>query len=56
MGLKHSGTQGLKSACRPIVLMGGEDAIEWDLYPEGPAILIGAQDISARWQKNTKKI
>jgi len=47
MGLKHSRTQGLKSACRPIVLMGGEDAIEWDLYPEG---------LSARWQKNTKKI
>jgi CRISPR-associated endonuclease/helicase Cas3 len=27
------------------VLMGGEDAGEWDIYPEKPAILIGTQDM-----------
>jgi CRISPR-associated endonuclease/helicase Cas3 len=27
------------------VLMGGEDAVEWDLYPERPAVLIGTQDM-----------
>jgi CRISPR-associated endonuclease/helicase Cas3 len=27
------------------VLMGGEDAEEWDLYPENAAILIGTQDM-----------
>lgn len=29
----------------PVVLMGGEDADEWDLYPERDAILIGTQDM-----------
>lgn len=29
----------------PIVLMGGEDATEWDIYPEKPAVLIGTQDM-----------
>ena len=29
----------------PVVLMGGEDAGEWDLYPEREAILIGTQDM-----------
>ena len=27
------------------VLMGGEDADEWDIHPEKPAILIGTQDM-----------
>jgi CRISPR-associated endonuclease/helicase Cas3 len=27
------------------VLMGGEDAVEWDLHPERPAVLIGTQDM-----------
>ena len=27
------------------VLMGGEDAVEWDLEPEKPAVLIGTQDM-----------
>ncbi len=27
------------------ILMGGEDAGKWDLYPEGNAILIGTQDM-----------
>ena len=29
----------------PVILMGGEDAGEWDIYPEKPAILIGTQDM-----------
>src|SRR5207247_2922212 len=29
----------------PIILMGGEDDCDWDLYPEKPAILIGTQDM-----------
>ena len=29
----------------PTILMGGEDAGEWDIHPEKPAILIGAQDM-----------
>jgi CRISPR-associated endonuclease/helicase Cas3 len=29
----------------PVILMGGEDAGEWDVYPEKPAILIGTQDM-----------
>jgi CRISPR-associated endonuclease/helicase Cas3 len=29
----------------PIILMGGEDAGEWDIHPEKPAILIGTQDM-----------
>jgi CRISPR-associated endonuclease/helicase Cas3 len=29
----------------PIILMGGEDAGEWDVHPEKPAILIGTQDM-----------
>ncbi len=29
----------------PIILMGGEDAREWDIHPEKPAILIGTQDM-----------
>ena len=29
----------------PIILMGGEDPGEWDIYPEKPAILIGTQDM-----------
>lgn len=29
----------------PIILMGGEDACDWDIYPEKPAILIGTQDM-----------
>ena len=35
----HSGNVGLH------VLMGGEDATGWDLYPEENAILIGTQDM-----------
>jgi len=27
------------------ILMGGEDAGEWDIYPEKPAILLGTQDM-----------
>ncbi len=27
------------------ILMGGEDAGEWDLYPERPAVLVGTQDM-----------
>src|SRR5204863_3056735 len=33
------------SAHSPVILMGGEDATDWDLYPECPAILIGTQDM-----------
>jgi CRISPR-associated endonuclease/helicase Cas3 len=29
----------------PIILMGGEDAREWDIHPDQPAILIGTQDM-----------
>jgi CRISPR-associated endonuclease/helicase Cas3 len=29
----------------PVILMGGEDAGEWDIYPEENAILIGTQDM-----------
>ena len=29
----------------PVVLMGGEDRTDWDLYPERPAIIIGTQDM-----------
>ncbi len=29
----------------PILLMGGEDAGEWDIHPEADAILIGTQDM-----------
>lgn len=29
----------------PVILMGGEDAGEWDIHPEKPAILIGTQDM-----------
>jgi len=29
----------------PVLLMGGEDAGEWDVHPEKPAILIGTQDM-----------
>jgi hypothetical protein len=29
----------------PIILMGGEDVGEWDIYPEKPAILVGTQDM-----------
>lgn len=29
----------------PVVLMGGEEATDWDLHPERPAILIGTQDM-----------
>jgi CRISPR-associated endonuclease/helicase Cas3 len=29
----------------PVILMGGEDGGEWDIYPEKPAILIGTQDM-----------
>ena len=29
----------------PVILMGGEDPGEWDIYPEKPAILIGTQDM-----------
>jgi CRISPR-associated endonuclease/helicase Cas3 len=29
----------------PVILMGGEDAGEWDLFPEHEAILIGTQDM-----------
>jgi len=29
----------------PIILMGGEDADDWDIHPERPAILIGTQDM-----------
>jgi CRISPR-associated endonuclease/helicase Cas3 len=29
----------------PVILMGGEDAGEWDLHPEREAILIGTQDM-----------
>lgn len=32
-------------APRVVVLMGGEDATDWDLYPEEDAILIGTQDM-----------
>jgi CRISPR-associated endonuclease/helicase Cas3 len=28
-----------------VVLMGGADATDWDLYPEKPAVLIGTQDM-----------
>ena len=33
------------AANSPVVLMGGEDAGEWDLHPEREAILIGTQDM-----------
>lgn len=29
----------------PIILMGGEDAVEWDSYPERPSVIIGTQDM-----------
>jgi len=29
----------------PVILMGGEDAGEWEIHPEHPAILIGTQDM-----------
>jgi CRISPR-associated endonuclease/helicase Cas3 len=29
----------------PVILMGGEDASDWDIHPERPAILIGTQDM-----------
>ncbi|MDA1277989.1 MAG: CRISPR-associated endonuclease Cas3'' [Verrucomicrobia bacterium] len=29
----------------PVILMGGEDAGEWDIHPERPAVLIGTQDM-----------
>ncbi|MEW5980201.1 MAG: CRISPR-associated helicase Cas3' [Acidobacteriota bacterium] len=29
----------------PVVLMGGEDSQDWDLYPEKSAILVGTQDM-----------
>lgn len=29
----------------PVILMGGEDATDWDIYPEKPTILIGTQDM-----------
>jgi CRISPR-associated endonuclease/helicase Cas3 len=29
----------------PVTLMGGNDAGEWDIYPERPTILIGTQDM-----------
>lgn len=29
----------------PVILMGGEDANDWDIYPEKAAILIGTQDM-----------
>ncbi len=29
----------------PVILMGGEDPCEWDIYPEKEAILIGTQDM-----------
>ena len=53
--LEHAAALGLSPAARadlrwlaehsPIVLMGGEDAADWDLHPERPAILIGTQDM-----------
>ncbi len=36
---------GLQDEIKVHVLMGGEDADEWDLDPEKPAILIGTQDM-----------
>lgn len=30
---------------RAVILMGGEDATDWDLYPEANTILIGTQDM-----------
>jgi CRISPR-associated endonuclease/helicase Cas3 len=36
---------GLTEKVKVHVLMGGEDASEWDLDPEKPAILIGTQDM-----------
>jgi len=33
------------AAHSPVILMGGEDATNWDIYPEKPAILIGTQDM-----------
>ncbi len=35
----------LDSPCTVVVLMGGEDAEDWDLDPEKPVILIGTQDM-----------
>ncbi|MDB6031546.1 MAG: uncharacterized protein JWM16_1884 [Verrucomicrobiales bacterium] len=29
----------------PVILMGGEESTDWDVYPERPAILIGTQDM-----------
>lgn len=29
----------------PVILMGGEDAGDWDIHPERPTILIGTQDM-----------
>ncbi len=36
---------GLTKQVKVCVLMGGEDADDWDLYPEKDAILIGTQDM-----------
>lgn len=33
------------AANSPVILMGGEDAGEWDIHPEREAILIGTQDM-----------
>ena len=33
------------AANRPVILMGGEDAGEWDIHPEREAIIIGTQDM-----------
>ena len=39
------GNLGLTEKVKVHVLMGGEDADEWDLDPERPAVLIGTQDM-----------
>jgi len=39
------GKHELSNAVGVHVLMGGEDAGEWDIYPERPAILVGTQDM-----------
>lgn len=36
---------GLAEQVHVHILMGGEDADDWDIYPEKPAILIGTQDM-----------
>ncbi len=33
------------AANSPIILMGGEEAVDWDMHPERPAILICTQDM-----------